>query len=681
MPLSGDEKKKYMKEYHAAKKTKEQRAAELEFNRDKIREFDATGATMLAESRSLTDLQKVYFGNGLQDDEESTKKSTKKKESPCNPSSKPILGQELSFINWADPTDESTWIGLRNKARADLFWFGREVLKKDLEPVTHQIVCDQFVKKNFVGMYKLGYTLGDVHKAIKKQGRFDVEGNATREMMLLDPRGFFKSTIDGLDATQWLINCPDIRILILTGEFKLAVAFLSEIKGYFFQPENSDATDFHLLFPEYVLRGVDGTSEQPLECPARKHIQKEPSVWVNAIVANLSGWHCDIKKGDDIVTDENSNTKQAREKLKKKYDGTRNLLDEWGLADHIGTRYFPDDWYGTRIDIMGKGKGKVPLKYFCRQCWEVKPGFAEIELKDLTEDMVILNFPEKATWESLQEKLNEDIIGFRCQQLNEPAGDDNDGWKIAFTEDALRKNVYQISASPQIGDIVTVWDTALTHGKQSDFSVGVAARIVELEPGKKGLSVLEIVCDKWRQTELAFQVVMFTKKWMPKHTLIETLAGSELLQREIQTQAGYYGVNLNIWWKPPSNQADAKKNRVKGLETLLSNGLLKFVSGPWIDETFKQLCRYTGERKNRGRKDDIPDALGYLAFFLPANSTSGAVDTEEVKAMAEEARKQALMKAHYERIFGGEPVNLEPQPLIDVEPSNRGMFGIPGLRG
>ena len=178
----------------------------------------------------------------------------------------PILGRVRTF---------EQWLGLRDVARKSLYWLGKKVFKKDLEPRTHSIVCDQFVQKRFDGVYHDGYTLGEVHKAIDRQERYDEHGNPTKEMLLLDPRGFFKTTLDGIDCVQWLLNVPDIRIMILTAEYSLAVSFMLEIKGYFYQSEDSDPTDFHLLFPEYVVTGVDGTSEKPLVSPARmRHDQR-----------------------------------------------------------------------------------------------------------------------------------------------------------------------------------------------------------------------------------------------------------------------------------------------------------------------------------------------------------------------------------------------------------------------
>lgn len=652
-------------------------------------DHDKEGSRHLSEVRSYGDLWEIYRGTlgdkaeaaDEEDDSDKVKaKKRKKKKDVVRPFSGKFLNGKHSFPEW---------LALRDRARKDLFWLGQKVFKKDFTEFTHKPVCDLFVKKNFDGVYKEGYTIGDVHHALDRQERFDINGLPTKEMMLIDPRGFFKSTIDGIDCVQWLINVPDIRILILTGEYKLAVGFMREIKKYFYLAEGADPTDFQYLFPEYILYGVDGTSKEPLECPERRHNQVAASLWVNSIDANLSGWHCDIRKGDDIVTDENCNSETARENLKDKFDGTSNLLDEWGFSDYIGTRYFTDDWYAKRIDIAEE----VPILYHCRACWTVKPEYQELPLRDLTKDMVILAFPEKATFASLRRKLLENERSFRNQQLNEPsdAGEDS-GFKIAFDEDTLRTHLLPSLSAPREGDIYITWDWAPSSSKRSDMSVGVAARITKKEvqtetvgpDGPKitpeiiyGLTIMEIVFDRWKPSELAFQIVAFNKKWNPKQTLIEKSNGAELLQLEIQRQALKYATTLNVYWKPISLQPDAKRNRIKGLETLLSQDRLHFVGGPWIDETFYQLIRYTGERKNKGRKDDIPDAISFQTFFLPSTEKN-----EDLKKLQEAQKTIQDLRLNYDRIFGGTPSYTEPEiidvPTPSVDP--RSKFGIPGLR-
>jgi hypothetical protein len=630
-----------------------------------ISEGDKEGIRYKSEVMSFEDLYKWFLGRAGDDADDDEDDKKKKKKTPVIPVKGKILGESRTFEQWLE---------LRDRCRKDLFWLGSAVLKKDLLPHVHQIICDQFVSKNFDGAYHKDYTLGEVHKAIARQDR-------EKDMMLMDPRGFYKSTIDGIDCVQWLLNVPDIRILILTGEKKLAKAFMSEIKGYFYLAEGAEPKDLHLLFPEYILTGLAGTSREPLQCPARNHIQKEASLWVNSTDSNLSGWHCDIRKIDDGVTDENSLTVDSRKSLKEKIDGTDNLVDEWGFTDFIGTRYFggkDPDYYGSVLNAVSEDN---PLRYFRRACWIVKPNFINVPLLELAEDMVVLNFPEKATFASLRKKLLKNERSFRNQQLNEPIDADELIDTVPhFPIDLLRKHTYLSHAAPQVGDIFVAFDWAPTAGRWSDYSCGVAGRIYRKDNGQWGICILDVIVDKWSNTELAFQIVAFIKKWNPVKTVIENSLGAELLKTFVAQTAVKMGVTTNIHWFPVDRSPDAKCNRIKGLETLLTSDRLYFVSGNYIDKLYDQFEHYDGsDKKSRGRKDDIPDAISFLIRFLP-NGINGI--TDEAKAMMVAQEEIENRKAQQQLIFGSISIVRDPLPTLEPikNPDPRNRYGIPGLK-
>jgi phage terminase large subunit-like protein len=549
-------------------------------------------------------------------------------------------GSEISYQNWLD---------LRDRCRKDLFFLGTKILGWNWIERVHRPVCDFFVQKNFDGCYPEGYTLEDVHKAINKQ-------DVMKERMLLDPRGSFKSTINGVDCVQWIINCPEIRIFIVTAEYDNAVLFLHEIKNYFYLPEEGSPTKFHRIFPEYIITGVDGTSESPLECPARKLQKKFPTLWVNAISATLASRHTCIFKADDCVSDRNSNSEETRRKLKAKFDNCLNLLDEWGYLDWVGTRYAGgpvSDYYGERLKLP---QDEAPLKLFKRAAWTVKEEFQKVPLRELREHMVDLLFPEKLDWKSLRKKLLNNEIDFRCQQLNEPAA----GSSISFLEDELRAAIKAKPNPP--GDIFIAWDTAMTDTSKADYSAGAVGTI---NPSTKGLHILEVCFGRWKQSELAYQVVMLCKRWSPRRIIMEKSGGSELLLQEIRRIAMQQRVTIQVIPFTPDTSDGAKNNRIKGMEILLTDGRLEFSPGNWIDETFAQFTRYTGERRNRGRKDDIPDAISMLGIFVPFAGEAPTVTVEQQQELAdaaEEERKKQLAIAFHRHIFNSHVSAPQPEP-------------------
>ena len=666
------------------------------------KEQDATGKFYRSECRPCVDLLVIYEGANIldkesDDDEETSdsKKKPEKKENRPNPSTTKIKIRaiKLGDINLEPDCDFAfrqlneidkvlsfqEWLDYRDKARKDLLWLGR-MLGKGLFHSVHQYVCDQFVQKNFDGMYFPGYTVDDFHDMIRAQKRTvsATDPTPTREMVLLESRGGYKSTIDGIDAAQWLINCPDIRILIITGVKSLAKKLAREIKKYFYLSRNGEPTAFHLLFPEYILTGVDGRSEQPLNCPAARFNQKESNLWVSSIESANTGDHCDVLKGDDVVTSKNSEEEELREKLKFEFDSIdEDNRDPWGITDIAGTRYFTDDWYGTRA-LPDTDTGEVaPYRYSCRGCWtlptELIPAYkrGEITLKNIIDGKLgTLTFPTRGSWNELRKKLNKKgERSFKNQQLNEPTdAKDISGYVNHFTIEELRAYSYPRESAPKVGDIFITWDWALSDHKTSDYSVGVVAMVYQKPDRQYALCILEIIFDKWKDSELVHHIIALYKKWNPKRVVIENSNGASLLKTALQNHSYRLGVPeiMNddvIYWKPVDNSANAKFNRIKSLELLLAEDRLHFVNGLWIDETFKQLTKFTGEKSTAYRKDDIPDAMSFLVDILPYSAIPGReVDPKIAEREVEIAQAKERLRAQHNRMFGSPA--LLPSPAV-----------------
>jgi len=157
-------------------------------------EQDATGRYYKSECRSCVDLLAVYEGANILDkdlDDEAEKKAKKeKKENRPNPSRQkisiravvtevagvdiklePNCGAEFRLLKEVDEVVSfQRWLDLRDKGRKDLFWLCR-LLGKGVFHSVHQYVCDQFVQKNFDGMYFPEYTIDDFHEMMMKQKR------------------------------------------------------------------------------------------------------------------------------------------------------------------------------------------------------------------------------------------------------------------------------------------------------------------------------------------------------------------------------------------------------------------------------------------------------------------------------------------------------------------------------
>lgn len=675
---------------------------------------DASGKFYKSECRSYVDLLAIYEGANITDkesDEEEEKidrRKSPKKENRPNPSKDKItiraveketeitpgVKVKLKLEPNCSPEDRmlkevdevvsfQRWLDLRDKGRKDLIWLGR-LMGKNLYYASHQMICDMFVQKNFDGMYFPGFDQDDLHAMIGKQTRFANDGvTPTRTMLLMAPRSGYKSTIDGIDAVQWMLNCPDIRIMMITAFRKLAATFLGEIKKYFYLAQRGKPTAFHLLYPEYVLTGVRGTSKEPIWCPASVLNSKEPHLWITSMESSATGMRCDIRKADDIVDPKNSSTPELREAFEYEFNGTNDLVEPWGFTDVVGTRYFTNDWYGTRMQPDAEGQ-VAPFSYLWIPAWKPKPEFeAQYALLlatpngmfQVTEDMVDLWFPQKLSFAHLRNTLKEKKErSFKNQQLNIATDEkESDNYINQFTLDELRAHSYARSAAPAPGTmrIVQTWDIAYGEKKTSDFSVGATIGIYLTEQKQEAVVVLDVVLDKWKSSELPMHMTAFYEKHKNagiERVYIEEALGVGFLVNNIKNFCKIRGIDFssNIRLIPISTKPNAKRNRIKNLEFLLGHDRLHFVTGPWNDEVFKQFIDYKGGKSTTYRKDDAPDAIGLVTELLSVTALMSNPDPKEVEKEHEKRQQAEARQAVYNRMHGG-PSPTAPKPAIPVQ--------------
>ena len=576
------------------------------------------------------------------------------------------------------------WLDERDRARKDLYWLGKHCIATPesgsgfVEHV-HREMVEICGRKNFDGVYHKGWTLDEVRAAIDRQ-------LIAREVLMLCPTGAFKSTVNKIDAVQWMLNVPDIRIFIMTGSGPLSRKFLREVKGFFFKAAGTPLTRFQSLFPEFVVEGQEGESMAPLFCPARIHAQPgTPTLWVNSIDGTVAGWHCDLWLGDDVVNEDNSNNEDTRDTLKQRYDNVSgNRPDKWAFRRHLGTRYYPDDWYGTRIEEARQYPDTNAIQTLIRSAWTVKPEFAHVPIKKLQEHMVTLYFPEFMPFSLLIKKCRANEKQFRCQQLNEPEGGD---LACNFEQAAIERHTILLNAVPRPANGIRrpaiIWDTAHGNKVQSDYSAGAVGWCYD---DTRTLYVLEVEHGKWKDSECAVRLVDLHWKWDARFSEVEKFHGWELFAAEVQRVSLHrWGKYLPLLWRETDTTAGSKRNWVKGVETLLANDRIYFVDGDWMEETTRQFLQFTGFSKRR--KDDIPDAISKLQRLIPRESL-GPPETSETDAQrkAREARElrekfaEQQRNREYSTIFQVPAVAPAPAPTpAPADPGPGWIFGRTGI--
>lgn len=401
--------------------------------------------------------------------------------------------RDIRPLTKLSPSDIDHLRMLRWKARTDLGFLCREILNyKDVSDEIHGPFMnklqkfpvptpEQFKENDKVVGGKWSYKSIQRHTSLP----------GGRKVLILDPRGWLKTTINAQSHTiQWLLNYPDIAIMIIQSNLEKAEMILGEIKQHF-----QYNAIFRQLFPEHCpVRAIEsfGTKGKFTTLARNRGLtRKEESVSTSSIDAGSSGIHVDVIKYSDIVEPSNVGTPEQMEKVTQGFYMSQNLLvgpKYW--IDVEGTRYDFADTYGQIIKLdKDTPPEKRDWKIHARGCYKKDTGGKpetfrpeELILPDLLVDgkrILHWNDEERGlTLDHYEMKRREDPYLFSCQQCNSPSGG-VDGRSIfpvepgkypaLITRKDFRQNV-------RISHYVATVDTAETIGKRSNYTaITVAA--------------------------------------------------------------------------------------------------------------------------------------------------------------------------------------------------------------
>jgi phage terminase large subunit-like protein len=507
---------------------------------------------------------------------------------------------------------------VRRRSKSDLFFLAKYVIgykgqKNELmlERV-HRRICNLFVKK-------------DESKPFADQ-------DSRKERLLLYPRGIFKSTLDVIDAVQWVLCFPDIRILFLTGGKGLAVEFLSEFKSHFTIQE--EPSFMNIYFPEFCV--ADTKTEQGnvyvFESPARKHFSREPTAMASSVDSKLSGKHFDIMKVDDAVTNDTPEDADTLKRIYTNFNVITKMLMPYGYLDVVGTRYHDLDMYGELLNInigdIVKTRddvgGELPLWEYLENKttgFQVLIGRAIVpksgiikDVIDLEEDECIVHFPELLSFGKLKYEWNKSEKASEGQYNQNPRPKST----TTFTLPLLQRQTVDYTKIPYSGPITITWDFAYAKDKKQnrDFSTASVARWSE----KGEMFIIDLVRNRFLPNDLVKAVVKLAMDWRPVVIAIEDAGGSNLLAPFIIKEAEKTGmpdvisVCSRIDWFIPDRQLGAKKIRMSALHPWMINNMLFFAKHlPYLEILYNefQLCLVSHHH------DDIPDAISQQPRYAP----------------------------------------------------------------
>lgn len=335
---------------------------------------------------------------------------------------------------------------LRWKCRTDLLFLSQIILGEEyhMEEKTHRPVCNhlqQFPTPNEEEFVENDQYINGkwVYRPIKKM--VDLPG--ARRMLLLDSRGFSKSTLNCVaHSIQWVLNYPNVALLIVQANLMKVQTVIKGIKAPFQYNET-----FRALFPEHCPQGkVDdwGTMDRFTTMARTDKNRREPTILGLSLDAGAAGLHFHVMKFSDIVEQDNSRNLDQSNKVIGSFQMFRNLLDRpdyW--IDVEGTRYSYADLYGSIIDAnVTRIKNGKPAewKIFARGCYRKdvssldeglrkEPKFTpdELDCPDLLDakGQPVSNWPEKFSVEFLEAERTDPVtpdseIIFATQRRNNP---------------------------------------------------------------------------------------------------------------------------------------------------------------------------------------------------------------------------------------------------------------------
>lgn len=496
-----------------------------------------------------------------------------------------------------------------------------------------------------------------------------------RRALILDPRGFLKTTINVQShSIQWVLNYPDVAINVIQSTGKKAKDFLSDIKRQFqVNPR------FRELFPEHCpqRRVFDWGNQEEFTSEARGYeiIRKEKTVMASSIDSGSAGYHYDVMKFSDIVEETNVKTEEQIATVIKNFSMMENLLvgpEFW--IDVEGTRYDFSDLYGQIID----GEKKKPPEerdwaIHIRGCYKkdtssIGGGFEtfspeEMDLLPYLYDenkQKISWWPERWSTFELEKRRKDPTKGeylFACQQLNDPSKVEDDSM-VAFpvnkdypkwiSVENFRKNIRVVHHT-------TTVDTAETKTDRSDYTA-----ITTVAWDQAGVPyVVEIRHGKWLPDDIIDQMIVVQTKFNPLYMSIEETSYVRGFKDGLMRRLQLTGLHINFKFIKRETTISKKERILNTLQPWYKHGELRFLKGlgattPEDGQKLEDWLLQECKKFPRFRHDDILDSLSdhfqereWLGRLAPRNVNPWDNSTPE------EYRKK-LYAEQFDRQFGVE---------------------------
>jgi len=492
-------------------------------------------------------------------------------------------------------------VSARERGQSDLFFFCHDILGyKDMLPRVHQQVCD-------------------VYGPVDPSKSWDQQ-ETPRNMLILDPRGEFKTSISIGKMLQNWINFPDMAMLRMSGVEDLVERAVREIKDHLLT--NSTLRE---LYPEHVPWSEKkneigqaptrfGTQGE-ITSPKRSKPRREPTISISTLQSRKAGSHYEWMIGDDLVNEKNYQTREALQQTIDDWDLARNLMNPRGIRELNGTRYDWSDLYGH---IIEKNKGQ--WRVHCRPIWTDNLEFAKRNgffiPDDYREGDIIHLHPERWSLRELAEIQDDNPYLFNCQRLNDPVPASADNFPML----QLVKHTVKRDKYPDTGmlNCFMVWEFNFAD-PEAEPAVGVVAGW----DGKGRLFIIDLVMGHFKPSQIIDNMVNFWQKWPISRVGFEDSKKQRMIEPGMMSRLRQMRLSFAIDWVKfgGANQSeDDRINRVLALEPLLRENQLWFHSDlPHLTNLYLQFSRFP-----KFKLHGIPFAISRLMYYRGQSPLSNA---------------------------------------------------------
>lgn len=414
-----------------------------------------------------------------------------------------------------------------------------------------------------------------------------------KKKALLMPRNHLKSSMVTIaKSIQWILEDPNVRILIGNGVWDMSRSFLDEIKAHL------KDSKLKYLFGEFESARWNADE---IIVKQRVKALKEPTIRTTGVEAENTGGHFDKIILDDLTGLQNSQTAEQRAKTKRFRRSMMNLLEPGGELIEIGTRWHLDD---TFSDVLGKesryynimvrkviedGKLIFPKKFAKK---------FDVKLKDWisVDDPMCFDYVD-----SLKDSMPADE--FSSQYLNEPMTAENQLFKPEYFKYWDEK--------PDGLHVVMCVDLASSQSVEADYT---ALAVVGMDKDYK-IYALDYIRGKWHNpSDIVDNIFQMRDKWKPHILGMETNGFQYLLklsvENEMRKRKNYFPID-----EVRNGPKKSKFDRIKCMEPFYRSG--DFFHALWMkNKDYETELQTVSGEGIKGKHDDLMDAFSMTLPFL-----------------------------------------------------------------